>query len=254
MRTNRSRSTVLKAVHRGVGAMALGVGCILLASACFASQEASPASSGAGPSASIEPAPSAVPTPTPTPTPTPSPSPTPEPGADITDASVQSLLMPAGSCGSGSSVGWNQPYAIQLVDGNGEFYDDSGMGAGIISTTLVGAADMNEDGAMDAVLMLDCTGTPFVDCCAGRTSTLHAAVVVDVSDRFPALIGEALFGAYQSPDAEPHEIQEVAVTGKQILTHETFVYPENLDPAVVAANEGWIRYALVDGHWQPTEP
>jgi len=174
-----------------------------------------------------------------------------EAGLLVTVDSVQNLLIPAGACGSGSGAGWDQPFAIQLSDGSGEHFDDAGKGAGILKTTFVGSSDINRDGVNDAVVMLDCTGTPLADCCAGRTSTLNAAVVLDVSDESPSLNGEPLFGSAVEVAGvdEYREIAEVALIGTQLLVREVFTYPEELDPAVVTTHEGWHKFALTNGSW-----
>jgi len=187
--------------------------------------------------------------------PTPAPSDTPETPVDITPESVEDLLIPAGACGNGTEIGWNQRHPVQLSEGTGEYYDNSGAGAGILSTTLVGAVDLNEDGARDAVLVLECTGTPVVDCCAGRTSILNAVVALELGGRYPRLLAEPLFATYvEDPDEDgAREIVEAALSGTKVLVNVALVYPEDAEPSFVAANEGWFRYALTDGRWEEAE-
>ena len=94
---------------------------------------------------------------------------------------AQTALIPAGTCGDGERFGWDQRYPIQLEDGSGEEFDEAGVGAGIMDSRLVGAEDMNGDGVEDAVLVVDCTGSPKDECCAGRMSTANFVVVLDMS-------------------------------------------------------------------------
>ena len=185
-----------------------------------------------------------------------SPSPTPSAETAVTAQSVQSALIPVGSCGDGATFGWDQMYPIPLTGGSGEYFDASGLGAGILGSRFVGAEDMNGDGSEDAVIVLDCTGTPKEKCCAGRTSVASFVVVLDIGESSPARVGDPLTpthvdiaggDGFRAIDGD-----SVTLEGNEIRAYERLVYPDELDPAEIAANEGWYRFALVDGEWSST--
>lgn len=183
------------------------------------------------------------------------PTPTPDPDIRVSAEAIQSALIPAGTCGDGETFGWDQRYPIQLDDGSGEEFDASGVGAGIMDSRLVGAEDMNGDGLRDAVLVVDCTGSPKDLCCSGRTSTANFVVVLDMGGATPTRVGDPIAATYvEIPDGDgSREIDGDTVTleGDEILAHVRLVYPEGLDPADVEANEGWYRFALTS-QWSST--
>ena len=183
------------------------------------------------------------------------PTPTPDTATGASTEAVKAALIPAGSCGDGETFGWHQPYPIQLEDGSGEQFDASGVGAGILSSRLVGIQDMNGDGREDAVLVVDCTGSPKDLCCAGRTSTANFVIVLDMSGATPTRVGDPIAATYvEIADGEgSREIDGDSVTleGDGFLAQVRLVYPEGLAPADVAANEGWYRFTLTE-QWSGT--
>ncbi len=183
------------------------------------------------------------------------PTPAPTPDFRVSAEAAQTALIPAGTCGDGERFGWDQRYPIQLEDGSGEEFDEAGVGAGIMDSRLVGAEDMNGDGVEDAVLVVDCTGSPKDECCAGRMSTANFVVVLDMSGATSTRIGDPIAATHvEIPEGDgSREVdgETVTIEGNQILAHVRLVYPEGLDPADVAANEGWYRYTLTP-HWSGT--
>jgi len=176
----------------------------------------------------------------------------------VTANSVGNLLIPAGTCGTVGGSGWDQRYPIQLRDGKGERFDASDRGAGILSTRLVGTVDLTADGAKDAVLLLQCTGSREKMCCAGRLSIMNVVAVLDLNGASPRRLGTPIFAQSvldSDGEQQPRAIQSdsVRIDGKRIVTLERLVYPEQLDPAEAARLDGRMRYALANGRWTPTK-
>ncbi|MGN8025467.1 vWA domain-containing protein [Microbacterium sp. 22242] len=185
--------------------------------------------------------------------PTPS-SPAKQKKVEITADSAAQLLIPAGSCGLPNAAGWDQPASIQLSGGAGESFDADGKGAGVLDSRLVGVNDFNGDGIDDAVMVIDCTGTPKELCCAGAGAVAYAVVVLDLSTGTPQRIGEPIFGGEgrTSKGSEPLAIAEgkhpVELDSGTIVTYEVPVYGD-VDPSDAAAISGWFRYALSGDRW-----
>ena len=173
----------------------------------------------------------------------------------ISQASVEGLLIPAGTCGGPSDAGWNQLDPIQLSAGEGESFDDSGEGAGILATRLVGAVDVTGDGVDEAVVALTCTGSPQELCCAGRTSLMDFVAVLDLHDGTVRRVGDTIMPVdvpVPGPSPRQFHADEVSLDGSTVVTYQTLVYPEQLDPDEVAALEGEVRYTLQGDHWVPS--
>ena len=167
------------------------------------------------------------------------------------EESVSELLIPAGAC-----TQWEGSRPIQLSSGQGENFDAGQSGTGILSTQLVGRADLNGDGADDTVLVIECTGTPIASCCAGRSSIQASVIALDLSGVDPALIGQPINGGDPMTfngdnDAYIYDDGSDAprLDGTDILTSEGPIYPEQLSADEAAEITGWFRHALVDGKW-----
>ncbi|MBS1907178.1 MAG: VWA domain-containing protein [Actinobacteria bacterium] len=190
---------------------------------------------------------------TPATKPTPS-TPTAPKKVEITADSAAQLLIPAGSCGLPNAAGWDQPASIQLSGGVGESFDADRKGAGILESRLVGTSDFNGDGVEDAVIVIQCTGTPKELCCAGAGSVAWAVIVLDLSTGTPQRIGDPIFAGegQTSKGIEPLTIAEgkhpVELDNGTIVTYEMPVYG-GVDPADAAAISGWFRYARSDAQW-----
>ncbi|WP_424708152.1 hypothetical protein [Microbacterium sp. SLBN-111] len=168
----------------------------------------------------------------------------------ISDQSVGTLLVPAGAC-----VGWGPSKPVQLSGGKGETFDSSGSGTGILDTRLIGAKDLTGDGADDAVLLIDCTGTPAAHCCAGRASILPTVIALDLAGANPVLIGNPITGGSlaSSEGPVPTKIGTLdgrtpVLDGKDILTYEAPIYDLD-DPQEAARISGWFRHTLTGGAW-----
>ncbi|GAB6859502.1 VWA domain-containing protein [Microbacterium xylanilyticum] len=183
--------------------------------------------------------------------------PAPKSGVSITSDYAKQLLIPAGSCGSGKDVGWNQSLPIQLQDGSGEAFPpgDGSGGASILGARLVGGVDLTGDGVDDAVLVIQCSGTPKAQCCAGRASILDAVIALDVSGPEPKRIGDPIFGGSFATASGAQglfindEQDPVQLDGHDIITHEVPIYDDEMSPADVAAATGWFRHTLSNGQW-----
>lgn len=166
--------------------------------------------------------------------------------SSVTDETVGSLLVPAGAC-----VGWEGSRPIQLTDGQGESFGPEN-GTGILATRLIGAADLTDDGVDDAVLIVECTGTPAAECCAGRGSVLSTVVALDLAGATPSLIGNPFTGGPLASSAGDIEAaifdtddKSPRLDGTQIVTWEGPLY----DLDAVEDVSGWFRYTLADGAW-----
>ena len=162
---------------------------------------------------------------------------------EVTDETVKDLLIPAGTCGDGSSIGWDQVEPIQLRDGEGESFDDDVRGAGVLESALIGAVDVSGDGAEEAVVSLKCTGSPKEMCCAGRTSSLDFIAVLDLTGETPRRVGDTITptapedrsGTEQS---RAFDGDAATLDGTTVVTYQTLVYPEQLSRREVARAGG----------------
>ncbi len=168
----------------------------------------------------------------------------------ISPEAVANYLIPAGACPQ-----WEGSKPIQLKNGQGENFDADERGTGIVETKFIGKADLNGDGSEDAVLAIDCTGTPVAHCCAGRASVLTTIVALDVSSGDPTLIGQPLDG--EELDSSEGEVSAYIslredempwLDGTNILVYEGPIYDlKNVDE--MKRISGWFRYSLEDGMW-----
>ena len=176
-------------------------------------------------------------------------------GSTITESAAMQLLIPAESCARVNGVGWEQVDPIQLHDGAGEAFDANGVGAGVRGTRLVGSTDVNGDGVDEAVLVLQCTGTPASQCCAGPGSVIDKVVALDVSGPVPKRIGDSIFAPTATVSSGngtlriDDDAHQVTLDGRDIIAYETPIYPASLDPAEAATLSGWFRYTWAADHW-----
>ncbi len=175
----------------------------------------------------------------------------------ITEKSVESLLIPAGTCGTGS-IGWDQREPIQLHHGLGQSFDRDGHGAGVLQTALVGAADVTGDGVDEAVVSLKCTGSPSKLCCAGRTSSLDFIAVLDLTGDRPRRVGDTITPTEPTDRSGTDEVRAfdgdaATLDGATVVTQQTLVYPEQVKPRDRAALEGVVRYRLRGDRWVASE-
>lgn len=175
------------------------------------------------------------------------------PAPAISDESVGELLIPAGAC-----TAWDHTRPIQLVGGQGENFDETGSGIGVLTTRLIGATDLTGDGAEDAVLIIRCTGTPAAQCCVGRGSTLATVIALDLSRATPALIGNPISGGtLSSSEGDVGAViydngtDAPVLDGTDILTYEGPLYDLN-DPSEAEQISGWFRHTLVGAVWNRT--
>lgn len=163
---------------------------------------------------------------------------------------VGELLIPAGAC-----TQWEGTRPIQLSGGQGENFDDGGSGTGILETRLVGATDLTGDSRDDAVLVVQCTGTPAAQCCAGRSSILSTVLALDLSGTTPVLIGTpfsggSIFSSEGDVDAEIYDdgSDSPRLEGTDVLAYEYPIY-ELEDPDEAETIAGWFRHTLKNGEW-----
>lgn len=176
---------------------------------------------------------------------------------EITEASVGELLIPAGTCGDGTTLSWDQVDPIQLSGGQGESFDSDLVGAGVLDTHLVGAVDVTGDGLDEAVVALNCTGSLNETCCAGRTSHLDVVAVLDLSGDTPRRVGDTIMpidvpGPNEYDETRSFEGDDVTLDGTTVVTYQTLVYPEQLSPNDVERLAGEVRYSLQGESWVPS--
>lgn len=145
---------------------------------------------------------------------------------DIRAIDFQSATLPAGSCNFGS---WQSRNPIRLDGGSGNsdtYSPASGgfSGVSVNGTNVVGYADVDGDGSEEAVLAINCAGSPVELCCAGRSSLLTFAIAVRRTGDGLRLVGEPIVGLPIS--GAESRIAEVRLEGSMILTRESVIYPE----------------------------
>lgn len=146
----------------------------------------------------------------------------------IMSLDMMNARLPAGSCNSPDGESWWSDKPIQLVDGSGNSdpYDPARgySGVGVMSTAVVGYADLDRDGTTDVLLAVDCAGSPVETCCAGRASLVTVALPVRLAGSDLELIGRPIWGEAIG-DAES-QITGVTLVGTSIHTTESVIYPE----------------------------
>lgn len=145
---------------------------------------------------------------------------------DVRAVDFLSATLPAGSCNFGS---WQSSNPIRLNKGSGNsdpYSPASGefSGVSVNATQVVGYADVDGDGSEEAVLAIDCAGSPVELCCAGRSSLLTFAIAVRRAGDGLQLVGEPIVGLPIS--GAESEIAEVRLEGSTIVTRESVIYPE----------------------------
>jgi pimeloyl-ACP methyl ester carboxylesterase len=163
---------------------------------------------------------------------------------------VGELLIPAGAC-----TQWEGSRPIQLSDGQGENFDDGQSGTGILATRLVGTTDLTGDGRDDAVLVVQCTGTPAALCCAGRASIMSTVLALDLSGATPVLIGTPFSGgSLSSSEGDVYAkiyddgTDSPRLEGTDVLAYEYPTYDLE-DPDEAETIACWFRHTLKNGEW-----
>lgn len=182
----------------------------------------------------------------------------------ITDATIQKMTFPTGTCGN-SSFGWMNTVPITVQNGKGEARTASGQfgGASIQNAKLVGWVDVAPGSVEDAVVSFTCFGSTFADCCAGRSSMMMFVRVFDFSNpSSPTSIGDTIMPGISKDrrpghDGEGRGITSVRVDGSTIITEEKLIYP---DTSGAEADLGYppdstieVTHRFVDGQWVSTE-
>lgn len=180
------------------------------------------------------------------------------------DTIIRSMTFPPGTCRSGD-IGWDQSAPITVTDGKGEARTPSGQfgGASIEGAKLSGAIDADGDGRVEALISFTCFGSPFDQCCAGRSSMMRFARVFDFSNpSSPKPIGETIVPGVSmlrgKSYGEPRRIDDVRIDGSAIITDEKLIYADTSD--ATAADLGYppnstveVTHRFVDGNWVSTE-
>lgn len=147
------------------------------------------------------------------------------PDSAIRSVDFASATLPAGSCNFGD---WSSDQPIRLIEGAGnsdQFDPDSDyLGVSVTASQVVGYADIDSDGAEDAVVAIDCSGSAVEMCCAGRSSLLTFAIAVRLDGNALQLVGRPITG--EPIDGADTQITNVALDGKAIVTTESVIYPE----------------------------
>jgi hypothetical protein len=184
--------------------------------------------------------------------------------AGVTDATIQVLTFPVGTCGN-SSFGWINTVPITVANGKGEARTASGQfgGASIQDAKLVGWVGLTSGGAEDAVVSFTCFGPKFANCCAGRSSMMTFVRVFDFSNpMLPKSIGDTIVPG-ESKNLRPghsgegRAITSVRIDGSAIITEEKLIYP---DTSGAEADLGYppdltieVTHRFVNGQWVSTE-
>lgn len=153
-------------------------------------------------------------------------------GTDASTVALVNATMPSGTCGN-ETLGWPHD-PIPLVNGDGESVNASGGfgGASITGATVIGYADFNADGTTDALMSVDCFGSPIDNCCAGRASLLTFALPVTISDSGTVeLIGTPITGG--ASNGAQRQITEISLDGTTVITTESIIYPEQYTEAEI---------------------
>lgn len=181
----------------------------------------------------------------------------------LTDAQALNATIPAGVCGNpGDPVGWDQTLPIKLTNGTGAARNSDGSFAdsSVISTAVLGRADVNGDGQPELVLRLDCSGSEPSSCCAGRTSIMPFVAAFSVG-RGAALIqvGDTITGGTSRPGDSSgpaqRQISKAKLQGATVVTTEYIAYYEQYIPAQVGGDPAapvTVKYALKGGKWTPS--
>lgn len=148
----------------------------------------------------------------------------------ITSFDMMNARLPVGTCNSPDGTSWLSNEPIQLMNGSGnnipgDLADGDSSVVGVMSTSVVGYADLDHDGTTDALLEVECTGSLIETCCAGRASILTVALPVHLNGSQLALIGTPLWGEPIN-DADS-QITNVDLDGTSIRTTESVIYPES---------------------------
>ena len=149
---------------------------------------------------------------------------------DVHTVDFRNAVLPADSCGGPN--GWPAGRPIVLVDGKGfsPSAEDPFLGAGVMSTDVVGYADFDGDRTADALLSVMCAGTPPERCCASRAGLLQFGLPLRLDPNGDLeIIGSPIMGGGR-PNAG-RAIHTIALAGAEVVTTETTIYPEGLTEA-----------------------
>lgn len=158
---------------------------------------------------------------------------------DASSVDLVNATMPSGTCGN-ETLGWPHD-PIPLVNGEGESVNSAGDfgGAAITGASVIGYADFDADGTTDALMSVDCFGSPIDMCCAGRASLLTFALPVTIGDGGSVeLIGAPITGG--DSNGAQRQISEISLDGTTVVTTEGIIYPEQYTEAQVGYPPGQI--------------
>lgn len=147
------------------------------------------------------------------------------PRSSLDSVDFQNVTLPAGSCQFG---GWENPEPIPLSGGQGESGGtDYGPSASVLSVEVVGFADFDGNGGEDALLQVECSGTPLDRCCAGATSILTFGVVLSGSEGDLQRLGPPITPPLSSSSTVT--IESLALEGTTVAVTQRFGQPGESD-------------------------
>lgn len=169
---------------------------------------------------------------------------------------VEDALLPPGSC-----TAWaGEEQWIQLRDGQGEAVNESGDygGISVLSTELLGIADVNGDGTEELIVTLMCTGHEIKQCCAGRTGMMASVAAFRVESGELKLAARGFMGGESLPGNEhgpaTRGIRSAELQGTTLVTTEYLPYSHLYTPQQVGhdpEDEVTARYRVSGGEWVP---
>lgn len=164
--------------------------------------------------------------------------------AALEDADFQNVTLPAGSCRYGS---WENPAPIPLNNGTGESSDGTFEGvASVLSVRVVGFADFDANGTIDALLDVECSGTPLDQCCAGTASIDHFGVVLTGGSEDLELMGGVPITATYSEQGLI-TTDSVSIDGTTIVMNQRFGYEG--EPDCCRSGTETVRWVWRSGGW-----
>lgn len=168
----------------------------------------------------------------------------------------RNAVLPANACFDGSGD-WGGHGPITLTDGTGDSIGPDGDfgGVSVVSSAVAGFADFDSDGTEDVLLAVDCSGTPIDLCCAGRASIMKVALPLSVGAGGLAIIGRPIYGGVSGHDGA-RNIDELRLSGNDIVTDEFVIYPEQYTAAELGHPPDApvrVTHRLHGGAWNVTQ-